>query len=949
VVFDTGSSRRAIVIALGLSIFAAARAEEVRLTITADVGICAHPREVSLNTGGASSARIKGIQHYYLFDFDCRPIAGWRVESAELRLKLARGHPRRLAVCTVPVPWVEGNARAAPQEGSACLTHAEAPSRAWTPFGGTMLDATYNSPHALRRSVDARLEDDWLIVPLAPSQVEAVAAGLSYGLVLSDEKGQTLENHDVRTREQPNAKPVVIVRGAPAPEGDGQAQAPISAHPLPEAAGFDSGAIAVDTAPALALPGAVGCIVELRDSTGARVARAMTFAEPEIVFEGLAPGERYVVSARVLQDGELAPLAPVSVHASPALLLPAPQAAAPVITQPRVVTGEDGWCAAMLSSVGKIRPDASGAELLQQREKVAVFPVPVTPRNAWVGVQVVLLAPTGGAGDLTLGLTPPSRTGGEPPLPARLFRAAYVSKGEAWHEEILVPLREGEKWAIPWAKNQAPSQSCQPIFVDIWVPPGAMPGDYQARLSLHQGGREVLSVPLRLRVAKPVLPDEFHLAGDCNTYNSPAGLLGGRKEDPDRFLELERRYYRLAHAHRLTLNVLPYSQSGNVAWRGAPEIEGTGAECRVTDWSAWDDRYGPLLTGAAFSPQSGYLGPGADRPVRHMYLPFHENWPAGLAAHFTPWAPPEDYEQLRLWSALLAPIEECLDAAYAHAWTGVLEQFARHLGETYPQTPTRFQVYLNNKYYYRNRETTSGRGIGLWLLDEPMFADDFLALRYFGRLARLAIRSVRGSEARSQIDFRIDISRPGFQRDWLDGVVDLNVCADQLHAQRRMIRHRKRRFGETYWNYRDPASFGESNVSWALWPVRSYCWGAEGTLVWQTIATPSDLRVADPTALFYPGLPFGTDQPVASLRLKAWREGLQVAELLRMLRLANEWNDAQLRAWVGQVCRLDGWKEGWDPPSGAAIVTFRGLFADDVEALRRAAIAGLQAPKPPSP
>ena len=80
--------------------------------------------------------------------------------------------------------------------------------------------------------------------------------------------------------------------------------------------------------------------------------------------------------------------------------------------------------------------------------------------------------------------------------------------------------------------------------------------------------------------------------------------------------------------------------------------------------------------------------------------------------------------------------------------------------------------------------------------------------------------------------------------------------------------------------------------------------------------------------------------------MKAWRQGLQDAELLRMLRIRKSWNDVQLRAWVGQVCGLDGWRKGMDPPGDAGIVTFAGVTAEKLSRLRRAALAELDQPRP---
>ena len=60
-----------------------------------------------------------------------------------------------------------------------------------------------------------------------------------------------------------------------------------------------------------------------------------------------------------------------------------------------------------------------------------------------------------------------------------------------------------------------------------------------------------------------------------------------------------------------------------------------------------------------------------------------------------------------------------------------------------------------------------------------------------------------------------------------------------------------------------------------------------------------------------------------------------------MLREKRKWSDIQLRAWVGQVLQLDGWKDGMDPKPDAGIVTFKGVASEKLEILKRAIIGAL--------
>ncbi|MDP6634469.1 MAG: DUF4091 domain-containing protein [Phycisphaerae bacterium] len=900
-----------------------------KLAITADVGICAHPREVALNTGGSGRVRIKSDQHYYLFNFDVSAVKSWRITKATLHLKLANGRIRRAAVCTVPIPWVEGTAGGKAQNGSSCFTHVKYPTTAWTPGGGTVTDATFNSPDMMWRPASVQTDKDgWMAIRIDPKLVQAVAAGFSHGLILSSETGQTRENHDVFTREQGAVKPYLTVACVP------PLPKPIPQRPLARAAScthradFKSGAISV----LAGMPSGMFAnkIVLSEKAGGKAIAEKTAFHGREVVFAGLKPGRKYHVNVISLlkQGGGTGMGGSLSATASEALA--APKAIKlPAVEKIRSVKNA-GWRLVPLSAAARAPitdPPAAGA-----------IDVPHTPRGAWVGFQVAICPPKGAAADISVKISPLEHTGQlelvVPPLRhVKIYRVWSVPKDGKNFGEVLVPLRKDEKFSIPWAQNKITGQKCQTIFVDIWAPAAVGWGEYVSDLTVSCGGRRVAVLPLKIELAGAALSDSFHIAADMNTYSSPARALGARNSDAKAFIAAERKYYRLAHAHRMTLAVLPYSQDGSIAWRGAPKLSGAGAKCKVTDWSDWDERFGPLLDGSAFALKKGYVGPGAGRGLRNIYLPLHENWPSPLGKNFRPFPPPRDYQKMLEWTADLPPIENCVLPGVSAAWINVLTDFRKHLADK-GWTKTQYQVYLNNKYYFRRN---NGRGVSLWLLDEPMAADDFLALRYFGRITAQAAKL----DSPTPLQFRLDISRPTHQRDWLDGVVDLNVCANQLYSQRRLIARRKRVFGETYWNYRMPGSFESDNVGWAVWPVRSLCWGATGTVPWQTIGSDGDLLKADATALMYPGWKFGLNEPLASIRMKAWRQGLQDAELLRILKEKRKFNDLQLRAFVAAATGLKGSELGMDPGAEASIATFSGMTDDKLSTLRRAVLQAL--------
>ena len=718
-----------------LLVASAGHAETVKLPVTADVGICAHPREAHWNTGGNSRIRIKGNEHYYLFAFDARPLRHWKISSATLHLKLLRGRLRRVAFCTVATAWVEGTAVNEPQKEATCFTHVKYPETAWTPAGGTMLDATFNSPYMRWQRSDVKYMGKWMEIPIAPDLVQAVAVGLSHGLVMSDEKGQTRENHDVYTRRRASARPYLAVEGMRHHTAAGLQRPPAKAAPCTAASGFRTGAVEVD----VSWKGrkALGSRVSLRlrgDPTAGATYEQVTLNDRLVVFDKLTPVVRGQGTRKWSVDIETF-VGPQKYQCNVAGVaqsegLPVPGAAE--FQRPetflQTIAGTDGWRAQVLPITDKAPSPGGIAAAAAESAQASMLPVPITARNAWVGLQVVLLPPNGSASNVSVSVEPPAfagkrlRTEALPLGHIRLFRTWCVPKAGRYHSEVLVPLGIAHQFDIPWKLNKLPRQVSQAILVDVWVPSSAAPGPYGGKLLVRRDDKTVVAVPLRLQVSDVTLPDQFHVVGSMNTYGPPAGRMAVPRSDALAFTEMERKYYRLAHAHRMTLNALPYSQSGQIGPLGAPEVSGKGADCKVVDWSGWDERFGPLLSGEAFAGKSGYVGPGEGLPVRHMYLPFHENWPAKLAEHFEPWPPPQDYRKFLLWSAGLNPIEDCFDPAFEEAWDAILRQFRDHLAAQ-KWTRTRYQVYMNNKHYFRDTTRSGGRGISLWLLDEPMFAD----------------------------------------------------------------------------------------------------------------------------------------------------------------------------------------------------------------------------------
>jgi hypothetical protein len=68
-------------------------AEPVRIEVSRDAWISAYSGEQEGNNGGAPRLKLKGIQEFFLVDFDASPYQGKKVRRAELRIKSANEDP----------------------------------------------------------------------------------------------------------------------------------------------------------------------------------------------------------------------------------------------------------------------------------------------------------------------------------------------------------------------------------------------------------------------------------------------------------------------------------------------------------------------------------------------------------------------------------------------------------------------------------------------------------------------------------------------------------------------------------------------------------------------------------------------------------------------------------------------------------------------------------------
>ncbi len=873
-------------------------AAPVRLPVVADTNLSSYTSERPFNYGGSSQARIKGYEMFYLARFDLTPLAGRGVVSARFWFQSANHRLRTLGFSTVASPWVEGTAR-----GEAAATGATFLSRGdgqpWARPGGDFTDVAWTVGHTVCSYADLQTEQGgWLSAEVAPALVDAMVSGASDGLCISDEKGQTRFNNDLFTREQNARAPYLSVEvGPPPPLSVSLSQCRVS--PWPEQARAGSGAARLSFE-LLARPEELARLPLTLTVNGQPWPRWRTPAprigRNDILLDDL-PADAEVSAQVRCAAASLSARGPASpARGVPSLATPA-KAAPATGTTPFAVPG---WMSVNPLS-GEVLGDEAAARLnsVWSAEGISL----TAARGEIVTLQVV-----GATAD------PPTLT----PLAAGNARLAVEPPQAIWYlEKPLVA-----EYAVPEGKARSiAGQRFWPHLVEIDVPADAAPGDYRATWQV--GGQPV---PVRLTVWRHALPATLSFQVALNSYGRVHGQYGIADGTSEAAIATERAYHRLAHRYRCTWQPLGYGHSGTQDWAAGPAL---GADGRL-DWTDYDRRWGALFDGSAFAGL-----PRAGVPLAYAYLPFAEHWPTPMTAYgYQPTV--TTWPDLLIEHAMKAPpIEQAFPADYQARFMATVRLFARHVADK-GWGRTEFQGYLNDKYDYRNPKQ-GGRGVSWWLLDEPAHRDDWLALGWYGRLFAQGKAGVDGA----RFTWRADVSRPQWQRDWLDGSMELAVFGNEFYHYHRRMSDWLAANHARCWTYGTANDPGQPNLQTVAWCLRAWLAGADGVVPWNAIGTDRSYDEADPTGLLVPGRRVGVDGPVVSLRVLAFLAGQQECERLAALASARGWTREQMSAAAAPLLNLEA-RAVTAYAEDAGALRFEQVRAGQIDALRRAVAAELE-------
>jgi hypothetical protein len=884
--------------------------EALRVPVTRDTWFSNVGHEADCNLGGAAKLKLKSIQEMSLIDIDAKPLRGRVIQGATLHIHLAGEEQlHRVTVSSFGADWVEGTSpNYAPQKGSSTHKHRRHPDVPWTVPGSDLCSVMLGQGGTLWRMADAFAPDaqHWQRVAIDPVVVAARVAGISYGFLLFDDTGSewTHQGEQFRYRLFPNrfihsressaaTAPYLTVYLGPEDRRPPAAPSELHSevHDLPAGEAWVSWTTPADAGDA----GTIGFFVSAGGKEVPRYLIPVAKKPGESVRMhlrdlDLKPGAEVEIVVRAVDGaGNIGPAASAKVRVSSriAAALPGrtPQPFMEHAPLPRLGNAE----IAILDELDKVHPLAGemipkqpdgylGANHLwnAKDKRIRLH----AARNEFVAFQVLLRGQIKGARPK---LTFAGEEGAK--IQATFGYYHHVNSKKGSLPDPIVPL--SGTISVPTEDENIAGQKNGSLHAEIYVPHVVKAGDYAGRLTLEAGG-QTLALDVSLRVWNFTLPDYLSFLPEMNCYGLPAN---------------ERDYYRLAHRHRTVLNRVPYSQNGTVSDGCAPAWDG-----KKLDWSAWDQRFGPYFDGSAFGdlPRRGV-------PLDIFYLPLHENWPTPMAGNFNG----------SYWA------DQAFPDSYRRNFVEATRQMAEHF-QAKKWHDTLFLGFLNNKVDFKRNGWS--RGSSPWLLDEPANWQDYWALRYFGKAFHEGRNQAPGQ---AKLVFRCDISRPQWQRDGFDGLLDYNVGGGAMRPYHRPVFDRKAANGEIVIEYAGSNAIEDSNMQAVGWALDSWSLGSDGVLPWQTIGNGDSWRNADPLALFYPDRNSGERPPIPSIRLKAYRRGQQDVEYLTLLAQVQKEPRWAVGQRVREALHLIGERKGTGfAGEDAGVIHFARLKPQDVWALR---------------
>jgi hypothetical protein len=856
----------------------------------------------------------------------------------------ARGTDLRwFTVTTISSDWEEGlgTQLVADEQGlGASFNEAKHKTRPWSYPGSKVYDVTLGNGESLRCDVDAGdPQDGWMVIPVDVKLIEALVSKSSHGLLLMDGSVFISANCLVATRESKTPPSLTVTVADAVTDTEAPAMpANVIIEPAPNQADAKTGAAQVTlTAPA----GAFAYDVKIDGQPLPRwqtpfAAKAGT--RQSFLLEYLQPRSTFKLEITALDAaGNASAPATFNGMASAAITVPT------LPVSDRQSTGAPpptiaGKCATWaVPEICKLDA-SSGAVLLEKDmatadQKNAVWDAATrtihiaAARGEIAGFQVACKALNDEPCEFQLKLDGLNGIG------VKLWRTWFVKVKDTWQPDYAIPMKAGDALNIPDSKNGIPGQKTAIVAFDLIVPANATPGEHAGAVTVSLASGGEINLPIKLHVHSAVIPPDMHFIPELNCYSGPLGAAGSAAFNDA---------MKLAHYHRNSINRVPHSHSGRTDEDWAPQVDDKG---HVTDWSRFDKNLGPLLDGSLFkdNPRSGV-------PVPALYVPFNESWPLPIQPNYDPGkdVPLVGDDWVPRHNILAKPPEQAFNAAYKQAFSNCVTEFVRHF-EDKQWNRTLAEGFNNNKVQYGNIQQRGPDGNKIrvkamtgtaWTLDEPSSLLDWQALKFYSQLFHNGLSGMKTTK----FVYRADISRPQWQGNYMDGLMEVMVSNGELFNMMPLMKDHRRRMPAMVMAYGSCNTQERSNHETTAWALKAYTHECDGVLPWQSIGGDAAFDKGDFTgpndtansgnALIVDGSKrFGVNA-IASFRVHAFRQGAQIAELLRLLELKHGWGRAHSLALVSQLIPLNA-AYNQKFADDAAGLTFDNLNGNDLVRLKQ--------------
>ncbi len=448
--------------------------------------------------------------------------------------------------------------------------------------------------------------------------------------------------------------------------------------------------------------------------------------------------------------------------------------------------------------------------------------------------------------------------------------STVVALGPGEYPDALVPLWDDHGAAVAAPVRLTPRRN-QPLWIDVSIPRGAVPGAYRGRLRLRGVGLDPVEIPVELEVLPFEIPKRSGLAAWVPLYATR--LRRGEKAEtvsPSAFRSVYWRYQEMAHAHRFWTQIM--EDQPRASWN---ETDGRLLEI---DWSSYDEMNGPVLDGSLFD--DGEPPPG---------------WKVG---GFIWWGARADHSP-RFGGDFRQ------DSALTPAHRRALGDYARA-----------FRDHFDERGWSRPR-------LFMYMIDEP-------ALDSHPHLASLIVDYGEAIHAAGAGVAHLVTVGP---RPALHGGIDIWATSGAGYVPRRM--RERQGAGDRTWFYQQHEPFvggsgpNDEGLGMRSWPWIAWRYGVDGIFLWvgnfwndDPYRNPVNWTEAllGNGVLFYPGamLPSigfpAIEGPVSSFRMKALRRGLFDYEYFRLLSDVGGDADALVSDVVRSALNEEGWTPHWRHP-----------------------------------